>query len=255
MKIGLVLSGGGIRGVAHLGVIKALEEYGVNFDLLAGTSAGSIVGAFYAAGYSVDRILEIVLDIKTNKFIRLALSWKGVLKMNSVKQFLTEYFPHDSFDDLNMPLHIAATNIQKGETEYFTEGSLTDAICASSCIPVLFDPVSINGQLYIDGGILNNLPVEAIRKSCDIVVGSHSNPIGDGFYPKNAKVVMERTLMLAITRNAYASRTFCDYFIEPVGLEPFHVLDINKAKEIYNIGYNKGIEYLENSDLVKRVVQ
>lgn len=253
MKVGLALSGGGIRGVAHLGVIKALEENGIGFSMISGTSAGSIAGALYCAGFSVDRILEIVLDIRTTRFIQLALSWKGVLKMDAIRKFLGQYLPDDSFDSLKIPLVIAATNIRSGRTEYFSDGPLIPAICASSCIPVLFDPVSFNGELYIDGGILNNLPVEPLEDKCDIIIASHSNPVDKNSDPKNARDVMERALMLAITCNAYSRKPLCDYFIEPWGLESFKVLDINKASRIFQIGYDETLRFLERSDLKEKL--
>lgn len=253
MKIGLALSGGGIRGVAHLGVIKALEENGISISAVSGTSAGAIAGAFYASGYSVDRILEIVLDIKTTRFIQLALSWKGVLKMDAIHKFLAQYMPRDSFEALEIPLYIAATNIKTGTTEYFSKGPLTPAICASSCIPVLFDPVAFNDELYIDGGMLNNLPVEPVKETCDLVIASHSNPIDRQYEPKNARDVMERSLMLAITCNVYSRKSLCDYFIEPQGLGSFKVLDVNKAEEIYKIGYEQTLKFLDQTDLKSKL--
>jgi len=166
MKIGLTLSGGGVRGVAHLGVIKALEESGFQFARVSGASAGSIIGAFYCNGYSTDEILEIIEKTSLYKLVRPALSWRGLLKLdNAVKGFKT-YLPHDSFEGLKTPLHIAATDINKGETKYFHEGPLLKVIQASSSIPVVFDPVNINGSVYIDGGILNNLPVEPLLGIC-----------------------------------------------------------------------------------------
>ncbi|UII25847.1 patatin-like phospholipase family protein [Fulvivirga maritima] len=244
MKVGLVLSGGGARGIAHLGVIKALEEAEINIDFISGSSAGAIVGAMYTYGYQVERILEIVKSIKTFKFLQPALSWTGILKMDVIRKFL-ELHLKDDFEHLKKPLYIAATNVNTGKTEYFNKGPLLSAICASSCIPVLFDPVLHNNKLYIDGGILNNLPVEPLEGKCDIIIGSHCNPIDHDFDPKNAKLVMERALMLAITCNAYSRRSACDYFIEPKGLESYKVLDLSNIDAIYKIGYECAKEKIE----------
>ncbi|MEM1405561.1 MAG: patatin-like phospholipase family protein [Bacteroidota bacterium] len=253
MKFGVALSGGGVRGVSHLGMLKALEEHNISVDVVSGTSAGSIIGLFYCAGFTTERILEIILDISTFKLVRPALSWNGVLKMSSIRQYLEGFVKHDNFADLEIPLIIAATNLKKGETTYFKKGPLIEAVCASSCIPVLFDPVILAGEQYIDGGILNNLPAEAIRTKCDILLGCHSNPIDIDFVPKHAKDVMERALMLSITRNTYLSKQTCDYFFEPKGLGSYKVMDINKAQEIYRIGYDQAIEFLETSDLIENV--
>jgi NTE family protein len=248
-KIGLVLSGGGARGIAHLGVIKALEETGLQFSSISGTSAGSIIGALYSYGYSTNDILKIIIEIKAFKFLKPALNMKGLLKMDVIHKFLEQYIQNDSFETLKIPLHIAATNVKKGETTYFNSGSLIKAICASSCIPVLFQPVELNGDLYIDGGILNNLPVEPIRDECEILIASHSNPIDHNFEVKNVRFLMERALMLAITRNVYERKAKCDFFIEPSGLEPFKVLDLGKAKEIFGIGYREAIRQIEEQKL------
>lgn len=239
-NVGLVLSGGGARGIAHLGVIKALEESNIQIDVISGTSAGAIIGALYAKGLNTNEIFKILLDIKPLRFIQPALNTKGLLKMEVIERFLSQFLPENSFSSLKIPLYIAATNLRKGKTEYFNNGNLISAICASSCIPVLFNPVKYNEELYIDGGILNNLPVEAIRNECNIIIGVHSNPIDTNFEFKNFSSGMERALMLAITRNVYQSAQKCDFLIEPEGLEPFKVLDFSKAEEIFKIGYEQG---------------
>jgi len=251
-KIGLVLSGGGARGVAHLGVIKALEEHDITFDFISGSSAGAIVGALYASGHSVDDILKIVSEIKAFKLMQPALSWKGILNMDVVEKFLENYLKEDNFQALNIPLWVTATNLRTGKFESFNKGNLRRVICASSCIPVMFNPVEVNGELYIDGGILNNLPVDPIRDQSDIIIASHCNPVDDNFEAKNVRFVMERALMMAITQNVYNRRGLCDYFIEPVGLEPFKVLDLNKSKKIFEIGYNHTVKQLETDKILDK---
>ena len=111
MKIGLVLSGGGARGVAHIGVIKALEEMGLQFSCVAGTSAGSIIGAMYAYGYKPLHILEIIKEISIFKSVRPAWTWSGLLTMDGMKDLLFKYMPNNSFEKLKIPLTIAATVI------------------------------------------------------------------------------------------------------------------------------------------------
>lgn len=250
MKTGLVLSGGGARGIAHLGIIQALNEEGVKFDFISGTSAGAIIGALYSAGMSIEEILKVITDLKTFQLLKPAFTWNGILKMEVVDKFLQKYLPVDDFSSLKIPMYIAATNLRTGTSDIFYKGKLRSAICASSCIPVLFDPVEYNGELYIDGGVLNNLPVNAIRNKCDIIIGCHSNPVDVNFKPKNARFVMERALMMAITKNAYQQKEDCDIFIEPKGLEPFKVMDLNKAREIYEIGYNHTRKAIKNDNIL-----
>lgn len=248
-EVALVLSGGGVRGIAHLGLIKALEERQIKITALSGTSAGAIIAALYAYGYNTNEILDKLLSIKTSKFIRPALSLKGLLKLSTLYNLLQQYFPENEFSALNIPVSICATNLRTGRSEYFKEGDLIGAICASSCIPVLFDPFQYNDELYIDGGILNNLPVQPLLGSHKTIIGSHCNPTDENFEPKNARLLMERALNLAITKNSYGNKHLCDFFFEPVGLEPFKVMDLGHAREIYQIGYKQALTQLDKSDL------
>src|SRR6267143_948914 len=173
MKIGLALSGGGARGVAHIGVIKALEELGLTFSCISGTSAGSIVGALYAYGYKPGEMLEVIQHVSIFRSVRPAWTWTGLLTMDGMKDLLLKYMPENSFQQLKIPLTIAATEIRFGETHYFTEGELVPAIMASCTVPGVFPPLSLDGGLYVDGGILDNLPVRPLKAKCDFIVGSH----------------------------------------------------------------------------------
>ncbi len=236
-EIGLVLSGGGARGVAHIGVIQALEEKGMRFSLVSGTSAGSVVGALYAHGYSPQEIFEIIKQISIFKSVRPAWTWSGLLRMDGLEELLKKYLPENNFSSLNKPLTIAATEIKKGEIAYFTEGELIPAIMASCCIPAVFNPIHLGGSLYVDGGLLDNLPVAPIRHKCEIVVGSHCNRVSTTFDATNVKVVIERSLLIAIGANTMHSKSMCDIVVEPPGLDKFGSFDIGKAKEIFEIGY------------------
>ena len=245
MKIGLALSGGGIRGVAHLGAIRVLEERGIKFSHVSGASAGSIIGAFYCNGYSPEEILKIIEKTSLYKMVRPAISWRGLLRLDKVVREFESFFENDSFDALKIPLDIAATDVVHGTIKYFNEGPVLRAVLASSSIPVVFDPVKIGETYYIDGGILNNLPVEPLKSTCERVVGIHSNPVGVMDSPINMKMLMERSLQLAINCNIELRKGLCDLFIEPEGLGKFGVFDIKKAKEIFEIGYRHTKDVLD----------
>lgn len=237
MKIGLALSGGGVRGIAHLGIIKALEERGFSFAHVSGASAGSIIGAFYCNGYKPEEILKILEKTSLYKIVRPAISWRGLLKLDKVINEFKSYFEKDSFESLKIPLHISATDITHGTIKYFYEGSLMKAMLASSSVPIVFDPVKIDDTYYIDGGILNNLPVEPVKETCDMVIGIHTNSAGIHVGPINMKMLMERSLLLAIKCNVDMRKGMCDLFIEPEGLGKYGVFDIKKAREIFELGY------------------
>lgn len=237
MKYGLVLSGGGARGFVHLGIIKALEEMGLSFSCIAGTSAGSIVGAFYAYGFPPDEIARIVASTSFLKTLRMAWSWTGLLDLTGLGSIMLNYMPENNFSALKIPTTIAATDLMKGRPAYFTEGELIPAILASCCIPGIFKPVEHNGSLYVDGGILDNMPVKAIRDQCDFVIAAHCNPIDDMFDKRNLKAIVERSLLMAINGNTSASKTICDLLIEPPEVGKFSGNELARGQQMIDIGY------------------
>lgn len=237
MKTGLVLSGGGARGVCHLGVVKALEELGVKFDFIAGTSAGSVVGCLYSYGFKPDEILEIIRSTSFFKSLKIAWTWTGLLSFDGLRDLLLKYIPENSFESLKIPVTLGATEIKKGKIEYFSQGELIPPILASCCVPAVFKPVQHLGGVYVDGGILDNLPVKAIHDKCDFIIGSHCNFISSEFDVKNFRSVAERSMLMAINGNTMVSKTLCNVLIEPPGVGKFSGFDLGKASEIFDIGY------------------
>ncbi len=242
--IGLALSGGGARGIAHLGVLQAFDDLGIQINALSGTSSGAIAGAFYASGVAPRKVLEIIKKTKFLWFIRPAISMTGLLKMQKLQDLFSKHLPFNSFQDLPKKLTINATDINKGTTKFFHEGDLVSAILASCCMPVIFDPLVIDGVSYIDGGILNNLPIEPLKSTCDRVVGSHCNPVDREFQAKNAKALLERTFLMAIRNNILHRQQQCDLFIEPPALGKYRGSDLDKASEMFQIGYDYALRML-----------
>lgn len=237
MKVGLVLSGGGARGVCHLGVIKALEEFGVKFDFISGTSAGAVVGCLYSYGYSPDEILKIIQTTSFFKSIKLAWAWTGLLSFDGLRDVLVKYLPENDFDRLKIPVTLALTEIIKGRIEYVSRGELMTPLQASCSVPAVFKPVQYQGGIYVDGGLLDNLPVKAIHDKCDFLVGSHCNFITSEFDIRNIRNVIERSLLMAISGNTAISKTLCNVLIEPPDVGVFSGFDLGKAAEIFEIGY------------------
>jgi len=237
MKIALILSGGGARGIAHLGVIKAIEESQISISCISGTSSGAVIGALYSYGYDADTILEKIVSTSFFKLLRPSLSMKGMLHMDGIGKLLKQYLPENSFSALKVPTFVASTNLKKGQTDYFDSGELITPLLCSSCIPVVFSPVSFNGNLYVDGGILNNLPVSPVKQNADFIIGSHCNPIADDFQSTGFRKLIERTMLMAINGNVNESKKQCDFVIEPEELKKFGGFEINKAEKIFAIGY------------------
>lgn len=238
MKTGLVLSGGGARGIAHIGVIKALEEFGVVINRISGTSAGSIIGSLYAYGYKPDEIFQMISSTRLYRSMRPAWALTGLLSMESLHAILLKYIPENSFEALKIPMTTVATEIQKGKAVYFTEGELIPTILASCCVPAVFNPIHFNGEIYVDGGILDNLPVKAIRSDCDFVIGSHCNHIGTAVDVKNLKTILERSLLMAINGNTVANKTICNVLIEPPEVGKISGFELRRAKDLFDIGYH-----------------
>jgi NTE family protein len=245
MKIGVALSGGGARGISHLGVLEALEEYGIHPTYLSGVSAGAIVGALYAAGNKPWEILRFIVKTKIFKFFKPDTSLTGLLRIEATEKLYEQMLKENSFASLNIPLTVSATDIEYGEIVYFSEGELIKPLQASSCVPVLFAPVEINSRYYVDGGVLNNLPVEPLEGKCDYIIGVHSNALPAQFRVTNIKQMIERALHLAINTNIEGRKQKCHFFIEPPKTAFFGVYDVAKAQEIYQVGYEYAKEYLK----------
>ena len=170
-NVSLVLSGGGVRGAMHLGVIKALEENNIKIDAISGTSMGAIIGVLYCQGISPDMILKILTN---NSFIDLfKYNWDkgGFLSMKRIKSIFKKHIPHNDFDQLKIPFYCCATNLDSGEYEIFSTGDLHNSVIASASIPIVFKPIEINEQTYYDGGLLDNTPYQPlIDAGCDVII-------------------------------------------------------------------------------------
>jgi NTE family protein len=242
------LSGGGARGISHLGVLQALDEFGIRLDCIAGTSTGALVGALYSYGLSPQKILETIINTRFFYSLRPAWTWTGLVNLDGLQDLLVRLMPEDSFATLRIPLTITATNLKKGKAEYFASGALISRILASCCVPVIFNPVQLNGELYVDGGITDNLPSRPLREKCNFVIGSSCNFVSDDFNVKNFRSVIERSLLIAIGGNAVIGKEFCDVLIEPPGLANASVFDVRNAQNLFNIGYEFVVRNYNKND-------
>ncbi|MBC6605703.1 patatin-like phospholipase family protein [Hymenobacter sp. BT188] len=237
-EIGLALSGGGARGIAHLGVLAALDELEIPIARLVGVSSGAIVGAFYAAGFKPAEVLRLFTAMPITRLLRPAFSRHGLLNLDALKQLLEEHLGGNfTFADLQRPLTLVATDLVEGVSVYFSEGPLLPALLGSSAVPVLYRPVEYQGRQLVDGGLLNNLPVEPLLDQNVVVVGVHCNPVNPAARITTFRSLVERTLLLGINANTPARRLRCDLLIEPPELRNFRTLSYRRATELYDIGY------------------
>jgi len=229
--------------VAHAGVVKALQEHGFQINAISGVSSGAIVGALLAKGLSPDEILEIAAG-------KLFSSWKppfslGILKKKRIEKMLSEHFPDNSFGSLRIPLTISATNINTCQTDFFSEGELLKPLVASSAIPLLFSPVEINGYQYLDGGMINNFPVEPFAKDPLPVIGVHVNPPKTSEHISNTLKIVQRSLELSAFKNVQWRKKECRLVIEPENLVQYAVYDFEKSRDIFIAGYEAACAVLE----------
>lgn len=250
-KIGLALSGGGAKGIAHLGVLKALEERKIPIDMISGVSAGSIVGALYADGHPLDEILKFFQKCNLFQMVSFNLpSYGGFATMKGFKDSLKDMLLAKKFEDLKIPLIVNATDMSEGRNVYFSSGELLDCIIASSTVPIFFRPTKIRGKLYIDGGIFCNLPATILRKyNCDIVIGVHVNPINNINDSLGLMDVAERVFHLSVNGNTIEQKSHCDIVIETMKAKEYGMFDASKADDIMNIGYEAAVTSLESADI------
>src|SRR5690554_1174894 len=252
MKIGLVLSGGGARGAAHIGVLKAFEERDVSPTHISGTSVGAIVGALYANGVHWSEILNFLKTTSVFHTKRFAFNKPGFLDTEKFYDDLKVYFPRDNFDSLNKTLFITATNILTGNLKIFSKGQLIKPVIASASFPGVFTPTEINGSYYIDGGILNNFPVEPLKQHCDKIIGVYINSlkkisIKDLNHSYN---VADRALKIRAAAESVSKFSEFDLIISPKELGEYSIFGMNSTDAIFELGYSATIKALEKSETV-----
>ena len=244
-KTGLVLSGGGTRGFAHLGVIAALFEMGIKPDVISGTSAGAIAGAFIAAGKDPVEIKDILKGGSFFKYSKLQLPKNGLMKLDGLKELFHNEISAKNLEELGIPLFVTVSNLNTGDVEYRNTGSLDETVLASSSIPILFDPVSINGNLFVDGGLLDNIPIEPIKNDCEQIIVSNISPIKPKETIKNLIEIATRSFYMSVNSNMKQVRKYASVYIEPEGIDSYEILSRTHADELYELGYNSTMKMLK----------
>lgn len=250
-NIGLVLSGGGARGFAHLGLMQALNDAGVFPDIISGTSAGALAGVLYADGYNPKEIMKLMNTGHRFDFMRPALPREGLLQIGGIIKILKTCLRAKTFEELKIPLYVSATDLNNGKSEYFSKGELLDPVIASASIPVLFQPVMINNLYYVDGGVLDNLPVFPLENKCRCLIGSFVNPVGYIEKISGLISIAERTFMLSMSKDIIEKSKMFDLFVAPPELRNFKILDPEKAEDLFKVGYKATKEKLKDEKIRK----
>ncbi len=238
-KIGLVLSGGGVRGAAHIGVMQVLEDEGINITHVSGASAGSIVGSLYAAGHPAKDILEFFKKASIFKISNYAIFKPGIIDTDKLISVFNKYIENDSFEGLEKKLFIAATDLESAKSKIFKSGPLINTILASSAFPMVFSPVTIDNVMYADGGIMNNFPIEPLEGVCDKIIGVYVNPINSVKKEEldSTLSVLERSYQLSIGASSVRKFEKFDVLISPEALSKFDTFSVKHIDKIYEIGY------------------
>jgi NTE family protein len=250
-KVGVALGGGGTRGFAHLGVLKALREKGIEPNIFSGTSAGAIVAALLAAQKSPETIMEIMEEINITDAAKINLDSKGLASLENLKNLMDKILDRKNFSDLAFPLYLCVSNLNTGKVEYLNRGNVAKAVQASASIPILFSPVEINGQLYVDGGLLDNVPVKPLINQCERIIAVDIMPVQEMKTIDGLSDMIIQILQMNVSMQKEIKKD-CDLLINVEGLSEYTILDTNQNKKIFEIGYSyaKNLEIPNLAELI-----
>lgn len=243
-KIGLALSGGGARGFAHVGVLKALVENDIPIDLIAGTSAGSFVGGALASGLSVGEIEAVGKEISWFGVAGFSYSPRGFLSNAAMGTFIEKHFPVTRFEDLKIPFAAVACDLEKGEEVILKDnGSLAHAIRASCAIPGVFVPVNDDGRQLVDGGVVSPVPTRAVKKmGAEIIIAVDLITCGSRYWgtPTTLVGTFFQSAMIMLRTTSKHQHYRADIVIEP---EIAHIRpdEIGKRDELIELGEQAGL--------------
>ncbi len=245
LKVGLALGGGGARGFVHLGIAQGLREKGVNPSVISGTSAGAIVGAFLAAGKAPKDILDLLKAKSLFSYSKIHWPRHGLFKLDGLSSMIRSEIPFQNIEDLPTPLVVASCSMNSGKVRYFDSGNLAEIITASSSIPFIFKPVTIEGEKYVDGGVMDNLPVKPLLNRANEIIAVNISPIEEIEKIDNLVSIATRTFQMSVNAQMLTKKEDCTLYIEPRGIRGYDIFDLKKADELYDLG----LQYIESIDL------
>jgi len=214
-RVGLALAGGFARGIAHIGVLRVLEENRIPIDCIAGTSVGALVATAYASGVSLDQMERQAVATQFKDFGRWTLSWMGLATNERLEGYFKRFSPVTRFEELKTPLAIAATDLRTGEAVYFTQGLLGPALRASCAYPGLFLPVEYQGRTLVDGFLVAPVPVDAVRQmGAELVIAVHLESSVDAS-PRSVTDVIGRSFSIIQRHTQQTWRARADLVIGP----------------------------------------
>lgn len=239
-RLGLALTGGGARGFAHAGALAALEEAGHRPDIIAGVSAGSIVGTLYSAGLTPRQLVELFADNKAKSFVDFRPKDGGLFSLAPFKRFMEKNLgKYRNLEELPIPVYVGVTDFDRGVSREFHTGHIAQRVVASCSIPIAFTPVKIDGTTYVDGGVLRNHPAWIIRDKCDFLIGINVSPLDMKLHDKadSFMSVALRTYNLMAKANQFDDMALCDLNVETPEISHYRTFDLRYIENVFTSGY------------------
>lgn len=237
-RIGVAFSGGGARGFAHAGALKALAELGVIPDIVAGVSAGSVVSVLHASGMTPEHMVDLFANLKFSDLCTLGVPKNGFFSMDGFRRLIQNNVEARRIEELPLPTVICATDMDNGRAVAFEDGPLAERVAASCSIPIVFKPVKIDGVRYIDGGVLHNLPAWAIRERCKYLIGLNCSSIPRRKYKDSLLDIAHASYNLAVKSNTRHDMEMCDIAIEMTEIASYKVFNLKEIKRVFEQGYH-----------------
>jgi NTE family protein len=243
-KIGLVLGGGVARGIAHIGVLKAIHKYKIPIEFIAATSSGAIAGAAFAAGMDIKLIEEIGESIRWGKIVRVSFFKPGFISGKAIEELIIKHIGEIEFSELKIPLSVIAADLVTGQTVVINRGSVAKGVSASSAFPGIFAPEEVNLRFVVDGGIADNLPVDVVKRmGANFVIASDVIPSEPVHYiPSDPFKVFSRSLDIVLHKLSIEQRKKADILIEPQYKVDIYPFDLNRVKIMVAAGETAAIQ-------------
>ena len=245
LKIGIALSGGTAKSVAHIGVLRALVEHGIRIDYASGTSGGAIVAAFLAAGKTVAELETLGSGMRWHDIARATIPRLGLLSGEKLREFIVDELGDVEFRDLAIPMAVVAADLTANTGRVFTSGKVAIACQASSSIPEFYTPVELEGHILIDGQFSEYVPVAALKSLGDMFAIGVNLGYEKGMKrrPRNAIELIIQLSSFIAQQNAAASERLADFMIRP-DVRGFGPLELNKASDIIHRGYTEALRII-----------
>jgi NTE family protein len=249
-QVPFVLSGGGSRGFAHVGVLHACAEHHITPSAISGTSSGALVGAFIASGWTTAQLSELMMT----SFASIPSAWgqiKNIITLTNLGAFLEKHLTARNFSDLSIPLYVSATNYHNGKQHVFTSGPLIPVLLAACAIPIVTKPVEIHGIPYVDGGLSDNLPIQPFQSRIQTTICVDVNP--PTIYTPDSHPInqLDRVAHLILRRFASHPTQEALLYLNPSDLTSYGIFD-TRLPQIYAAGYAYTQEILKEHAIHRR---